>query len=229
VKPRLLDLFCGAGGAAVGYHRTGFDVVGVDIEPQPNYPFEFVQYDALDAAANLADFGEVFGLAFNAIHASPPCQAYSHGAVRFRNEGKEYADLLAPTRVLLEATGLPWVIENVPGAPMRADIKICGCQVGHPEIRRVRWFETSWGAFHLTSPHSHDPALPVVSVTGHGNPTWTRERFKEVYGRTPKIADYRRAMGIDWMNRDELSQAIPPQYTEVVGALLLEHVRAVAA
>lgn len=220
MKPRLLDLFCGAGGAAMGYHRVGFEVVGVDLVPQPHYPFTFIQGDALRFLERALSHPMGDEADFEAIHASPPCQAYSHGAVRFRNEGKEYPDLLAATRDLLERTGLPWVIENVPGAPMRADFKICGCQVGLDELRRVRWFETSWGGFALTHPCGHDAAKPVVSVTGHGNPTWTRERFKTVYGRTPKITDYRRAMGIDWMNRDELSQAIPPAYTELVGRQL---------
>jgi DNA (cytosine-5)-methyltransferase 1 len=230
-KPRLLDLFCGAGGASVGYHRAGFEVVGVDIKPQPNYPFRFIQADALEHTRSwldaLAVLGKDASWDFDAIHASPPCQAYSHGAVRFRNEGKEYPDLVAKTRELLSETGLPWVIENVPGAPMRVDIRICGCQVGLDEIRRVRWFETSWHAFVMADPCVHDPDKPVMSVTGHGNPTWTRDRYVEVYGRTPKIADYRRAMGIDWMNRDELSQAIPPAYTELIGTQLMAHLNSV--
>src|SRR6185503_7225741 len=146
MKPRLLDLFCGAGGAAMGYHRAGFEVVGVDIEPQPRYPFQFWQADVMEWLPAYMNDARRYE---DAIHASPPCQAYSHGSVRFRNEGKEYPDLLSSTRDLLERTGLPWVIENVPGAPMLPDIKICGCQVGHPELRRVRWFETSWYAFSM--------------------------------------------------------------------------------
>ena len=225
-RPRLLDLFCGAGGAAMGYHRAGFDVVGVDNRPQPHYPFEFHQGDALDWIRRA--FIDVWVQDdFDAIHASPPCQAYSHGAVRFRNEGKQYADLLAPTRELLEGTGLPWVIENVPGAPMRADFRICGCQVGIPDLRRVRWFETSWHGFMLGPSCSHDPTVAVVSVTGHGNPTWTRDRYREIHGRTPKIGDYRAAMGIDWMNRDELSQAIPPAYAELIGHQLMQNLEAI--
>lgn len=219
VKPRLLDLFCGAGGAAMGYHRAGFDVVGVDIRPQPNYPFRFWQRDAFDVLTELGPSE------FDAIHASPPCQAYSHGAVRFRNEGKEYPDLLGSTRDLLNETGIPWVIENVPGAPMRVDLKLCGCQFGIKNLRRERWFETSWQAFSLMPSCNHDPAIPVVSVTGNGNPSWTRDRFIEVYGRTPKVADYREAMGINWMNRNELSQAIPPAYTEFIGTQLMAYLK----
>ena len=222
-RPRLLDLFCGAGGAAVGYHRAGFDVVGVDHAPQPNYPYLAWQLDALDAVRFLLGSGiGPFRIGdFDAIHASPPCQAYSQAAMWQRNAGKEYPDLLAETRRLLERTGLPWVIENVPGAPMRADFVICGCQVGL-ELRRERWFETSWEHFEMRQPHHHEG--PVVSVVGNGTPSWVREQL----GFNPTIADYRAAMGIDWMNRTELSQAIPPAYTEVVGAALAAHLRSVA-
>jgi DNA (cytosine-5)-methyltransferase 1 len=230
VKPRLLDLFCGAGGAAMGYHRAGFKVVGVDIVDQPRYPFTHVRCDALEFVQRLIDNDMPHGwvnmsidgseyLNFDAIHASPPCQAYTQAALSQRNAGKEYPDLLGPTRDLLEQTGLPWVIENVPGAPMRCDIRICGCQMGLP-LRRVRWFETSWGAFDMAHPCHHKG--PVVSVVGHGTPSWVREQL----GYNPTIADYRAAMGIDWMNRNELSEAIPPAYTELVGAQLLQHIRA---
>jgi DNA (cytosine-5)-methyltransferase 1 len=219
MRPRLLDLFCGAGGAAMGYHRAGFDVVGVDIRSQPNYPFEFHQGDALEWLDALPfDFPN----AYDAIHASPPCQAYTQAALSQRNNGKEYPDLLGPARELLKETSLPWVIENVPGAPMRPDIRICGCQVGLP-LRRVRWFETSWHAFELVSPCHHNG--PVVSVVGHGTPSWVREQL----GYNPTIAQYRAAMGIDWMNRNELSEAIPPAYTELVGHQLKQHLKAAVA
>ena len=217
-QPRLLDLFCGAGGCSVGYERAGFDVLGIDHVPQPHYPFEFVQVDALEALRQWIDGDTRLELGeFNAIHASPPCQAYSQAALGQRNAGIEYPDLLGLTRDLLERTGLPWVIENVPGAPMRADFRICGCQVGL-RLRRVRWFETSWHGFDFAHPCAHDG--PVVSVVGHGTPTWVREQL----GFNPTIADYRAAMGIDWMNRDELSQAIPPAYTERIGAQLMAQV-----
>jgi DNA (cytosine-5)-methyltransferase 1 len=120
---------------------------------------------------------------------------------------------------LLKQTGLPWVIENVPGAPMRADLKLCGCQVGL-ELRRERWFETNWLVNPFLPPHHHPH--PVPSVVGHGTPSWVRKQL----GYNPTIADYRAAMGIDWMNRDELSQAIPPAYTEFIGAQLLHYLRA---
>jgi DNA (cytosine-5)-methyltransferase 1 len=225
VKPRLLDLFCGAGGAGMGYHQAGFDVVGVDINPQPRYPFHFVQMDAFYFLRLLINgatpSGHLFS-EFSAIHASPPCQAYSVAAQGQRNAGKEYPDLLAPTRERLTEAGIPWVIENVPGAPMRPDYKLCGCQVGL-ELRRERWFETSWHGYQL-SPPCHHP-YPVPSVVGHGTPTWVREKL----GYNPTIADYRRCMGIDWMNRDELSLAIPPAFTRFVGEQLMAHLQAVAA
>ena len=141
MRPRLLDLFCGAGGAGMGYHRAGFDVVGVDIEPQPRYPFRFVQGDALlilQSRSWMAQLGP-----FDAIHASPPCQAFSV-ASKYRGTADRHEDLLTPARDQLKQTGLPWVIENVPGAPMRADFKLCGCVVGLPELERERWFETNW-------------------------------------------------------------------------------------
>lgn len=211
---RLLDLFCGAGGAAMGYHRAGFDdIVGVDIKPQKHYPFAFVQADALEYVAE-------HGHEFDAIHASPPCQRYSHATPRNRRE--LYPDLVGATRNALNATGNPWVIENVPGSPLRADIRVCGCQVGLP-IRRVRYFETSWNHSALMRPCQHNG--PVLSVVGNGTPTWVIEQF----GRIPTRDEYCEAMGIGWMTRAELSQAIPPAYTEFIGrhllAVLAEHDR----
>lgn len=181
-RPRLLDLFCCAGGAGMGYHRAGFDVVGVDIAPQKNYPFEFHQADAMTYPLD----------GFDAIHASPPCQAYSIASQSRRNEGHEYLDLLAPTRDRLVASGLPWIIENVPGAPMRADYVLCGCMFGLMSLRRERWFETSWRGFamHMT----HDHSTPAISVVGHGTPSWVRQKL----GRCPSIHEYRAVMGIDW-------------------------------
>lgn len=196
MRPRLLDLFCGAGGAAEGYHRAGFDVVGVDINPQPHYPFEFVQADATEYPLD----------GFDAIHASPPCQ--DHMMTPHKKHGTGW--MLDHTRQRLLAQSSPWIIENVPGADMRADFRICGCQVGL-ELRRVRLFETSWHGFAWMPGHNHPHA--VVSVVGHGTPSWVRKKL----GYNPTITDYRSAMGIDWMNRNELSQAIPPAYTEFIG------------
>ena len=116
------------------------------------------------------------------------------------------------------------MIENVPGAPMRADYVLCGCMFGLPNLRRERWFETSWHGFDMNLCHDHTE--PAISVVGHGTPTWVRQKL----GYNPTIAQYREAMGgIDWMNRNELSQAIPPPYTEHVGRALLEHLASEAA
>jgi DNA (cytosine-5)-methyltransferase 1 len=202
-RPVLLDLFCGAGGAGMGYHQAGFDVIGVDEKPQPNYPFRFVQGDALDVLAG-ADLLPPFA----AIHASPPCQAHSAGTLPQRLAGSEYPDLIGPTRRALLRTGVPWVIENVPGAPVRADYKLCGCLFGLPGLRRERWFETSWGGFEMRAPCWHTGS--AVTVSGHGSTSRSRARLR---GERQTVADWRAAMGIDWMNRDELAEAIPPAFT----------------
>jgi DNA (cytosine-5)-methyltransferase 1 len=214
VRPRLLDLFCGAGGCSVGYERVGFDVVGVDIMPQPNYPFAFIQHDALAFLEDmLAWRGQPHG--FDAIHASPPCQAFTAARVI---HNREHADLLTPTRELLKKTDLPWVIENVPGAPMRKDLVLCGTQFDglasdNGQLLRHRWFEFSDPSIAptLVPPCRHD--RPTISVFGHGG---------HIYHG---VEDWRVVMGIDWMKRDELAQAIPPAYTEFVGEQLLDHLR----
>ena len=194
---RLLDLFCCAGGAAVGYHRAGFEVVGVDIAPQPNYPFEFHVGDALKFVAE-------HGHEFDAVHASPPCQTFAN-VTSWRGNQADHPDLLDPTRDALNATGLPWVIENVPKAPLRRDLVLCGSMFGL-NVRRHRVFETSWGAFQLTSPcHHHAGLLPFVHKS---------ERA------------YADAMECTWMSNVEARQAIPPAYTEYIGGLLVDQVAA---
>ncbi|MBK9272928.1 MAG: DNA cytosine methyltransferase [Flavobacteriales bacterium] len=203
---RLLDLFCGAGGAGMGYHRAGFEVVGVDIAPQPRYPFEFHQADALEYCA-------AHGHEFDAIHASPPCQAYSLASQQWRTNGQEYPDLVADTRQVLVATGRPYIIENVPGAPLVDPTILNGAFFGL-NLRRTRWFETSFivpfvllpaegpSRFRMgRRPATHDPVVPVGNFSG--------------------VARARQVMGIDWMTRTELSQAIPPAYTEWIGRQLM--------
>jgi len=211
-RPILLDLYCGAGGAAMGYSRAGFDVIGVDKESQPNYPFEFVQDDALDYLRDYMDC--------DAFHASPPCQ--DHSTLRSVSGTHGTGHLLAATRELLQQIGLPWVIENVPGAPMRTDYRLCGCMFGLPGLRRERWFETSWHAFDFRSPCSHSD--PTVTVAGHPGGSSTRDGERG-FGDT---AAWKRSMGIDWMTAKELAQAIPPAYTEYIGAQLLDAVRSAA-
>lgn len=206
MKPRLLDLFCGAGGAAMGYHRAGFEVVGVDIKPQPHYPFEFHQGDAMTWPLD----------GFDAVHASPPCQDWT----RCTSPTHGTAWMLPTTRERLQAWDGPWVIENVPGAEMRPDYKLCGCQFSRPKLKRLRLFETSWNGFALLPPCWHPER--IVSVTGDGPDSHSAYRRQgREWGRLKK-----EAMGIDWMNGRELSQAIPPDYTEFIGKELLAHLRA---
>ena len=213
MTPRLLDLYSCAGGAGTGYHRAGFDVVGVDINPQPNYPFEFHQGDAL---AYLAEHGHEF----DAIHASPPCQDHSVTSAQHAMRGT--AVLLDQTRQALLGQDRPWVIENVPGAPMRTDYRLCGCMFDLPGLRRDRWFETSWHGFEMRPKCIHKGY--AVTVAGHSGGSSTRDgRSKGSY------AEWARAMGIDWMTAAELAQAIPPAYTEYIGRRLLPLVQAVAA
>lgn len=227
-RPLLLDLFCGAGGAAVGYHRAGFDVIGVDIEPQPHFPFEFHQADAVSILRGMDNWpnfnGELWRPStYAAIHASPPCQDHTKLYVPEKH-GTGW--MLAAAREHLESIGLPWVIENVPGAPMRVDVELCGCMFGlgsgERNLYRPRWFETSWRAFSLRPPCHHKGR--AITVAGHGaQGSWEYE------GGAPTQDDRKRAMGIDWMNRNELGQAIPPAFTEHVGGLLMDVVAARAA
>jgi DNA (cytosine-5)-methyltransferase 1 len=200
--PRLLDLFCGAGGAGMGYHQAGFDVVGVDINPMPNYPFEFHQGDALDYLA-------AHWITFDIIHASPPCQAYTG----VPNRRDDHADLLDLTRDRLIASGLPYVLENVPGAPMPDAFILCGSTFGLPIVRH-RLFEThpriglvpsscrqsSWGRG-----VDHGPGF-YPYAHGAWRPAWREHVLPTVW---------------PWMTLEEASQAIPPAYTTFIGTQLL--------
>ena len=199
MRPRLLDLFCGAGGAAMGYHRAGFDVVGVDIKPQPHFPFAFVQADALAPPFDLSDF--------DVIHASPPCQAFT---TLKSLTGKDYPDLIAETRKCL--SGSLHVIENVAGAPLYFPVRVCGSSLGLG-VRRHRYFESNAILWATDCDHPHQPR--PIDVTGLGGPGGRH--------RKPQNVEHaRKVMGIDWMSRAELSQAIPPAYTEFIGRQLLE-------
>ena len=213
VRPRLLDLFCGAGGAAAGYVRAGFDVVGVDLVEQPNYPYTFVRADALSL--------DVAWLStFDVIHASPPCQAYSDLAHRNGN-GHEWPMLIEPVRDLLAASGRPYVIENVEGAPLQDYIVLCGTMFPELRVLRHRLFETNFPI--MSPPHTRHPLVH------------THDRRKAHYGRTNEWLDYvtvtgggnctvaaaRDAMGIRWMNKREINEAIPPAYSEYVGQALM--------
>jgi DNA (cytosine-5)-methyltransferase 1 len=227
-KPRLLDLFCGAGGAAVGYHRAGFDVGGVDLHPQPRYPFEFDQADALQYLRDLIN-RDLFVGPIHAIHASPPCQAYTG----LNNDKSEHPKLIAPVRELLEKTGLPYVIENVDGAKnyMLDPISMEGKHFGL-HIKKKRWFETNWP---LPSPVETLPRGRDFLVYEHGKWRWTQNVPVYGSGGRKAVEYWPYAMGVGqswddcWMTRDELAQAIPPAYTEWIGRRLLSHVRQKAA
>ena len=282
---RFLDLFCGTGGAAMGYSRAGFDeIVGVDIAPMPRYPFEFVQADALEYLAE-------HGGEFNAIHASPPCQGYSimHNLPWLR--GREYPLLILPTIEMLESLGKPYVVENVMGARHGSKTLkkrgleshglkagwLCGGMFGLPFYRH-RLFATNWMWLapghpkhtRILHPRSERwvyggkvrglpggaAGLDVKPRIEHPNPVNTswrkhhdgglklREGYEHVEFSMPTLANWQNgadgvgighaigwrlaaeAMGIDWMKRDELTQAIPPAYTEYIGKGLLKELAA---
>lgn len=212
-RPKMLDLYCKAGGASYGYYRAGFDVVGVDIEPQPHYPFTFIQADARDVLEDLA-----FLRSFDARHASPPCQDFSVTR-HLRSTPHGTADLLGYTMDRLAAAGGPSIVENVPGAEqvMGFHLRLCGSSFGLG-VRRHRLFALSW--FMLAPPCVHD-GRPVVDVTGHGRGVSHARRAAGRRHYKFSQAERREAMGIDWMNRDELAQAIPPAYTQFIGESLL--------
>lgn len=203
-RPRLLDLFSCAGGAAMGYHQAGFDVIGVDIAPQPNYPFEFHQADALEFYAE-------HGHEFDAVHASPTCQTRCR-ATAWRGRREDHPDLLTPTLVMLRTVATqPWVVENVPeaawDATMRPDYFLCGSMFGLP-IRRHRVFETSWRPLQLTSRCAH--------------------RRRDLSFAHKDERAYADAMGCTWMSAHEGRQAVPPAYTEHIGTALFDQLTSTA-
>lgn len=173
MKPILLDLYCGAGGAGYGYAQAGFEVIGVDNAQQPNYPFAFAQMDVLiflrallDGVKSEFSNGKLYGLDdIDAIHASPPCQGYSRilALVEAIYGKKYYPDLIATTRDLLVMTGKPYVIENVRGAPLRADFLLNGLMFGL-RLLRERWFETNWFSEFLKPPLPKKPRRWTTNV-----------------------------------------------------------------
>lgn len=199
----------------MGYHRSGFEVLGVDIRPQSHYPFEFHQADALE-------FVKKHGDAFNAIHASPPCQPFCD--LKSMYNAKKHINLIDPIRELLRILGKPFVIENVEGAPMVRPILLCGSmfdlKIQGAELRRHRLFDSDQ-LFFLTPPCRHGNEKRVIGVYGgHG-----RDRRRKVNTQDFSVEERRAAMGIDWMSGNELSQAIPPAYTEFIGKQLMETIR----
>jgi DNA (cytosine-5)-methyltransferase 1 len=212
----------------MGYHRAGFDVIGVDIKPQPHYPFEFVQMDVFDFVPFYLSERE-----HAAIHASPPCQAYS--VLRRANPDAEYADLIAPMRRMLREWGLPWVMENVPGSPLNHLTVLCGSMfglgAGGRQLRRHRWFEMSFPMLQPPCQHRGE-AIGVYGGGPTGRYTFENGAKKDYYNRRGgyqgTLAEKREAMGIDWMTASEINQAIPPAYTQFIGEQLMECLRRVA-
>jgi DNA (cytosine-5)-methyltransferase 1 len=196
---KLLDAFCGEGGCSMGYKLAGFEVTGVDITEQKRYPFAFVKGDALE-------YMKAHGKDFDVIHASPPCKAFTKTgwALHFGYHAN-HKDLLTPARIILESLGVPYVIENVPGAPLRADFMLCGSQFGLG-VRRHRLFETSPRLFSMIAPCAHN----TVDASPHGHPR-----------RAGEGATWGPAMGIDWMSTAGLAQAIPPAFTKYIGEKLI--------
>jgi len=208
--PKLLDLYCKAGGASMGYHEAGFEVVGVDIKRQKRYPFEFIQADALDVLRDTA-----FLRSFDAIAASPPCQTHSRTKHLRDAQGKTTAkvDLIPQTRAALIASGLPYVIENVPGAPLLDPVVMCGSSFGLM-VRRHRLFESNIPLSGL--PCAHKAQGRPVGVYGS-----MRDEIPQGGKTAESIDQARAAMGIDWMIWGELVEAIPPAYTRHLGQQLI--------
>lgn len=210
-RPRLLDLFCGAGGAARGYANAGWDVLGVDIDPQPDYPFPFIQGDAIE-------FLNRYHGSFQAGHGSPPCQSQT-ALTKGTNKGREYPNLIPQTRAAFEQAGLPFVIENVQGSEVRRDLVLCGEMFGLGVIRH-RYFELGgW----VASKPEHLKHRGRVAGWRHGQ--FHEGPYFAVYGDgggKGSLGQWREAMGIDWMTtRHDLAEAIPPAYTEFIGKQLL--------
>jgi DNA (cytosine-5)-methyltransferase 1 len=215
--PVLLDLFCGGGGAAMGYHRAGFAVVGIDYVPQPSYPFKFVRADAMRYPLD----------GFDAVHASPPCKRFTSARNRDRNTLRlfdPHDDLLTPTLARFAELGVPWVVENVPGSPMPAgSITLCGSSFGL-DVRRHRLFASN---VELVAPAcDHAWQVPrFQSLENKGRKSGRLASVVGVHGTLQGGADTlalrQRALGIDWLDNDRLTQAIPPAFTEHIGAQLL--------
>jgi len=212
-KPCILDLFCCAGGAGTGYAQAGFEVIGIDIQPQPNYPFTFIQGDALTLDPE-------FIASFDAVHASPPCQAYSDLAKRNRNAHK-WPRLIEPVREMLIRSGLPYVIENVDGAPLVDPVILCGTMFPELRVLRHRLFEANFQI--LPPPHKKHPKVHTFDRRkSHFGKTNEWKDFVQVTGGgNCTLAAARHAMGIEWMTKTEINESIPPAYTRFIGRELL--------
>lgn len=217
-KPKLLDLFCKAGGAGYGYHLAGFEVVGVDIEPQPHYPFRFVQADALTFPLD----------GYDAYHASPVCKSYTYCNL---SPHERYPKLIGDVLERLLSTGKPFIIENVMGAKkdLRASLMLCASMFDLP-MERERLFEIGNTDIFILPPGPCNHKIAHISVVGHSVwDSWLEGTPRKDGRRRPDsvpLAIGREAMGIDWMGIEELAQAIPPVYTEWIGRHLIEVVLA---
>ena len=219
-RPRLLDLFCCQGGASRGYVDAGFDVVGVDIDPQPRYPFKFVQADAIEFFANHAH-------QFQAWHASPPCQEHTNAQ---KIQGRFHLDLIPPTRRMFEEANayrmrngiepVPYIIENVPGSPLVDPVELCGAMFGL-ETYRHRLFETNWDLASQAHP------VHVARTTKMGRAPVGGE-YMHIVGNFSGVDRGRKVMGMPWANRDGLREAIPPAYTQHIGRQLIQHIEQVS-
>lgn len=212
---RLLDLFCGAGGASMGYHRAGFEVVGVDIKPQPRYPFTFIQMDAFEFMERYFNggWGE-----FDSIHASPPCQRFSVST----NRKEIHPDCITPIRGFLDSSEKPYIIENVIGAPLNSPFTLCGSMFGLEDdgygLARHRNFESK--PIFILGSNCTCRQLKNLQITGH---LATKKDNFSLRHRKPSLERAKRLMGIDWMKEPELVEAIPPAYTEFIGKQLMKY------
>lgn len=216
---KLLDLYCGGGRCSMGYYHAaqdlgiGIQIIGVDINPQKNYPFDFVQADALDFLRKNAHW-------CTHIHASPPCQKYSRATSIARMKGYNYPDLLQPTIQAIEGTGITAVVENVVPAPMRPDLRLRGDMFGLKVLRERKFQLIGWFCMQPGLPSVRKGAVvkygDYVSVFGHGN-RFDKKRadFKYDQGSIKKTWSY--AMGIDWMTVKQLAESVPPAYTRYIG------------
>jgi len=225
MKPKLLDLFCGAGGASMGYHRAGFAVYGIDNKPQPHYPFPFLQMDALEAMDRLLrgegltfNNGETLYLAdFAVFHASPPCQKWSTGTAI---HGYKHPDLLTPIRERLIATGKNYIIENVKGAPLQNAFMLCGTMFGL-KVKRHRYFECSFDIYFAPATCACRGKAGFTNSKSGFSSFANKAKLISVAGHNFSVTDAMIAMNIDWMKQAGLTQAIPPVYTEYIGKYLM--------
>ncbi len=217
MRPRLLDLFCCQGGASAGYAAAGFEVEGVDSAPQPRYPHAFHQADAV----LFVMFHKSWILStFRAVHASPPCQRHS---LAQRIQGREHPELISPTREVLDDLGLPYVIENVEGAPLKSPVVLCGAMFGLRTYRH-RLFETG-GGFTIDPPVHLEHAAPLRKMGRAPRPG----DMVHAVGNFSGVGLVRDDWGVPWMNRDGIREAIPPAYTAHIGAQLMAHISIGAA